>query len=66
MGNALRKIEEPPFELEMQIDGGGPGSGWTNAALLNWLRDSIDLAGGSDDKFDTMYEEAQRRGLKLY
>lgn len=65
MGHAARKIEEPPFELEMQIGGGGPGDGLSNSELLTWLRDSLDLAG-SDATFDAMYEEAQRRGLKLY
>jgi hypothetical protein len=37
MGYALRKEPEEPFALEAEIDGGGPGGGWTDARLIAWL-----------------------------
>jgi len=66
MGEAAWKLPEP-FELVMQFDGGdGEGPiGWSNEAIIGWLRDSLDLAG-CDEMWDKVHAEMERRGLKLY
>ena len=64
MGSVALKIDEPePFELEVQFDGGGGKGGWSDAALIEWLRDSLELAG-SLPEFEELAGEAKRRGLK--
>jgi len=63
MGAAALKIVEPEFDGG--DGGGGPFGGWSNADVLGWLRDSLDIAG-CDPMWDKVYAEMQRRGLKLY
>jgi hypothetical protein len=58
---AALKIVEPEFD---DGDGGGPFAGWSNADIINWLLNSIDLAEG-DTMWERVHAEMKRRGLKL-
>jgi hypothetical protein len=65
MGYALRKEPEEPFELETEIDGGGPGGGWSDARLIAWLQSSVELCEVLPE-FAGYAAEAKRRGLEWY
>ena len=62
MGAAALKIVEPEFDGG--CGGGGPFAGWSNADIINWLLNSIDLAE-CDTMWERVHAEMKRRGLKL-
>jgi len=39
---------------------------WTDDEIVDWIRDSVDLADGNDPTFEAVRAEMNRRGLKLY